>query len=103
MELFAFCFFQITFVMTRAPKKSRPVKLPLHGNALHNSGIQISIGGLVIHWANNESVFLAMLKLLAPGTAMTEPIIWQSLRTSRPRLDLVLRLARERVEKDKTL
>ena len=89
--------------MTRAPKKSRPVKLPLHGNALHNSGIQISIGGLVIHWANNESVFLAILKLLAPGTAMTGPIIWQSLWTSRPRLDLVLRLARERVEKDKTL
>lgn len=84
--------------MARAPKKKRPVKIHIHGNAAHNAGILIAIGGLIVHWANNESVFLAMLQTLIAGGEQTAAIIWQSQKTSRPRLDLVGRLVREQVK-----
>jgi hypothetical protein len=84
--------------MARPPKPRRPVKIPIHGNAHHNTGILLAIGGLVVNWANNESVFMAMLQALVGGDKLTAAIIWQSQKTSRPRLDLVARLVREQVK-----
>jgi hypothetical protein len=84
--------------MARQPKKRSPVKVHVHGNLAHNASILLVIGQLVVNWANNESVFMAMLQALVPGGEHTAAIIWQSQRTSRPRLDLVLRLVREQVK-----
>jgi hypothetical protein len=83
--------------MTRPPKRREPVKVRIHGNAAHNMSILIAIGGLIVNWANNESVFMAMLQTLVTGDKHTAAIIWQSQRTSRGRLDLVARLVREQV------
>ena len=89
--------------MTRTPKKVRSVGIHIHGNAAHNVGILAAIGGLVVNWGNNESVFLAMLQTLVKGAKLTAAIIWQSQKTSRPRLDLVARLAREQIKDAKLI
>jgi len=73
------------------------VQIPIHGYLQHNAGFLVSIGGLVVNWANNESVFLAMLQCLVGGGKHTAAIIWHSQRTTRGRLDLVARLVREQV------
>ncbi len=83
--------------MKKNPKTRGVPKIRIHGNAAHNAGILIAIGGLVVNWSNNESVFLAMLQALVPGGKHQASIIWQSQKTSRPRLELVLRLARDQV------
>jgi hypothetical protein len=88
--------------MSRTPKPRQAVKIHVHGNATHNIGILVAIGGLIVNWANNESVFMAMLQVLIGGGEHTAAITWQSLRTSRGRLELVARLVREQV-KDSTL
>ena len=89
--------------MPRQPKKQRSVPIHIHGNAAHNAGIYAAIGGLVVSWANNESVFLAMLQALTGGGSLTAAIIWQSQSTSRPRLNLVSRLAREQIKDEKLI
>jgi hypothetical protein len=66
-------------------------------------GILIAIGNLIVHWSSNESVFLAMLQTLVTGDSLTATIIWQSQKTSRPRLDLVGRLVREQVKDTKLI
>jgi hypothetical protein len=83
--------------MPRPPKPRQAVKIAIHGNAAHNMSILVAIGGLVVNWANNESVFMAMLQALVSGGEHTAAIIWQSQRTSRARLELVARLVREQV------
>jgi hypothetical protein len=89
--------------MTREPKKRKPMPIHIHGNAAHNMGILIAIGNLIVHWSSNESVFLAMLQTLVTGDSLTAAIIWQSQKTSRPRLDLVSRLVREQVKDTKLI
>ena len=59
--------------------------------------IQTAIGGLIIHWANSESVFLAMLQTLLPDSGRSAAIIWFSQRTTQARLDLLAKLSRERI------
>jgi hypothetical protein len=85
----------------RAPKQKRIV-IPVHGDMNHNAGIYLAIGSLVVHWANNESVFCAMLQALMRGERHSADIVWYSQRTTKARLDLLLRLARVQV-KDATL
>jgi hypothetical protein len=63
-------------------KNTRIPKVPIHGKAAHNGAFLLSIGNLIVNWANNESVFLAMLQALAGGGAQTAAIIWHSHRTS---------------------
>lgn len=89
--------------MPRTPKKQRHVPIHIHGNAVHNAGILAAIGGLVVNWANNESVFLAMLQALTGGGSLTAAIIWQSQSTSRPRLNLVSRLCREQLKDERLI
>ena len=85
-------------------KSSRPVSIPIHGSADHNAAFLLSIGGLVVNWANNESVFLAMLQVLVSGDKLTASIVWHSHRSTNARLDLVMRLIREQVApKDRQL
>ncbi len=78
--------------------RGKTVSAPIAGPADINAGIQAAIGGLVIAWANAESVFLALLQLLMKETERTAGIVWYSLRTTQARLDLVTKLARERFE-----
>lgn len=78
-------------------RRAKAVSLPIMGKAQHNAGIQILIGGLVINWANNESVFLAMLQSLIGGGEQSASIVWNSLRTTAARTDLVWKLAREQI------
>lgn len=84
-------------------RTKRVARVPIHGNANHNTAFILAIGGLVINWANNESVFLAMLQVLVKGGKKSAAIIWHSHRTSNARLDLVHRLARERIKNAKLL
>src|SRR5437588_4983001 len=60
------------------------------------------IGGLIIAWANNESVFMAMIQALVTGAHHTATIIWHSHRTTHNRMQLLSQLAREQI-RDATL
>lgn len=77
--------------------KGRTLTMPVMGAADYNSGFFLAIGQLVTLWANNESVFLAMLQVLMPDVGLTPSIVWYSLRTSAARRDLLSKLLRERV------
>jgi hypothetical protein len=79
-------------------RKNKVPRVPIHGKAAHNAAFQTAIGGLVINWANNESVFLAMLQVLLVGGPKAAAIVWHSHRTSVAKLELVHRLCRERVK-----
>jgi hypothetical protein len=81
---------------------TKSASIPIHGNAVHNSGFLLAIGGLVVNWANNESVFMAMLQSMIGEDRLSASIVWHSHRTTNARLDLVFRLVREQV-KDKDL
>ena len=83
-------------------RRNKVAKVPIHGKAAHNAAFLTAIGGLVINWANNESVFMAMLQVLLAGGEFSAAIVWHSHRTTQARLELVGRLCRERV-KDKAL
>jgi len=68
----------------------------------HNAGIYLAVGGLVIAWANNESVFLAMLQSVMGGDRDAGNIVWFSQRNTKARIDLLLRLCQAKVH-DKAL
>lgn len=88
--------------MKKPPKKRGVAQVPIHGKASHNAAFLVSIGNLVVNWANNESVFLAMLQMFFGHGGYTAAIVWHSHRTTVARLDLISRLCRERL-KDETL
>jgi hypothetical protein len=77
--------------------KGKSVKIPIHGNMEHNAGILLAIGGLAINWANNESVFLAMLQALLGGERLSSNVIWFSQRNTKARIALILRLCQARI------
>jgi len=68
----------------------------------HNHGFLTAIGGLVVNWANNESVFLAMLQCLTKLDGPAVSVLWHSHRTSKGRLDVNARLSRQLLQ-DKAL
>ncbi len=70
--------------------RGRTLSVPVAGPADFNAAIQAAIGGLVVAWANSESVFLALLQLLMKETEITAAIVWHSHRTTQARLDLVM-------------
>jgi hypothetical protein len=78
-------------------KTKKIPKVPIHGKAAHNAAFLTAIGGLVVNWSNNESVFLAMLQALLAGGKHSAAIVWYSHRTTNARLDLVYKLCREQV------
>lgn len=80
-------------------KPIRKVQIPILGPIDHNAGPYMAIGGLMIAWSNNESVFMAMLQALVGDTAHTATLIWHSHRTSRARMELLDKLAREQLQK----
>lgn len=75
----------------------KPARVVLQGDTAHNTAFYAAIGQLVVAWANNESVFLAMLQLLT-GDSRTALIMWHSLRTTQARLDLIGNLSREKLQ-----
>jgi hypothetical protein len=77
--------------------KGTPIQIPVSGDGEHNAGVFLALGGLIIHWANNESVFLAMLQALIHGDRENAGVIWHSQTNTRARLELVGRLTRQRV------
>jgi len=83
-------------------KRGKIPRVPIHGKFAHNGAFLVAIGNLVVNWANNESVFLAMLQVLLSGGNHSAAIVWHSHRTTVSRLELVSRLCREQV-KDKAL
>jgi hypothetical protein len=78
-------------------RSGKVAKVPIHGKAAHNMAFLVSIGNLIVNWANNESVFMAMLQALLAGGKLSAAIIWHSHRTTQARLELVSRLCREQV------
>lgn len=61
------------------------------------------IGNLVFTWSNNESMFIYFLVVLLKTDFSTAAITFVSLNTTRARLDLVRRLAKEKVKDEKML
>jgi hypothetical protein len=88
---------------SKKPRKQKIPKVPVHGKAAHNGAFLVSIGNLVVNWANNESVFIAMLQVLLTGDMQPAAIVWHSHRTTQARLELVRSLARERVKNEQLL
>lgn len=84
-------------------RRDKVVRVPIHGNAAHNSAFLVSIGNLVVNWANNESVFLALLQTLLAGGEQSAAIVWHSHRTTQARLELVSRLCREQIKDEELL
>lgn len=85
-------------VLNTVARKQKIPQVPIHGKAAHNAAFLTSIGGLVVNWANNESVFMAMLQLLLVGGKQSAAIVWYSVRSTSGRLELVSSLCRERVK-----
>ncbi len=56
------------------------------------------IGSLVFTWSNNESMFIYFLMVLLKTDFSSAAITFVSLNTTRARLDLVRRLAKEKVD-----
>lgn len=81
-----------------APKSPRVVNIPISGDVAYNQPIHTVVGGLVISSAQAESVFLTILRHLTRRDDLSAAIIWHSFRGSnKSRLDLLLRLGRERL------
>jgi len=78
--------------------KGKPVDLPIYGDADHNIGIYHAIGVLAITWASDESVFLALLQTLLDGNKNEALVIWFSHFNTASRLEVVSRLARQRIK-----
>ncbi|HEX4986972.1 MAG TPA: hypothetical protein VFV71_12995 [Burkholderiales bacterium] len=87
----------------KKPRKEKIPQVPIHGKAAHNTAFLTSIGGLIVNWANNESVFLALLQLFLIGGTHSAAIVWHSHRTTNARLELIGSLARERVKDEQLL
>lgn len=86
----------------RSPKKRSPPRIPIYGS-IHNEGFCTAIGGLIINWSNNESVFRAMLQAFVAGDHKMAAIIWQSNFSTDVRLRLLWRLCRERIDDENLL
>lgn len=84
------------------PRAGKIPKVAIHGKAAHNSAFLCAIGNLIVNWANNESVFMAMLQLYLVGGKHSAAIVWHSHRTTNARLELIGGLSRERLQ-DKDL
>lgn len=78
-------------------KKLQPATVPVVGN-LHNAAFYLAIGGLVINWSNNESVFRAILQALVGGNHIMAAIIWRSSPATEARLRLLWRMCRARLK-----
>jgi len=76
----------------------------IHGDGAHNMAFTSAIGQLIISWANNESVFLAILQsLICNPNQFTAQSIWTSHKSTRARLNLVKSLANEVLEDSKLI
>jgi hypothetical protein len=79
---------------------SKPKKGSLHvfGKASHNVSIYIAIGQLIVHWANNESLFMRILHSLMGGDDMKEATtIFHSHKNTMGRLDLIQALGNGKI------
>jgi len=85
------------------PKKSKTKVITVPGDISHNQGFFTLIGILVANWSSAESVFSAMLQSLLGVDKLATAIVWHSFRHTNARLDLIVRLTRERVKHDPTL
>ena len=84
--------------MHRKPSsKGKPVDLPVYGDAAHNMGVYHAIGVLVINWAIDESVCLAVLQTLLHGDKPSAVIAWYAHNSTAARLELVSALCRQRI------
>ena len=61
------------------------------------------IGNLVFTWSNNESMFIYFLQVLLKTDFSSAAITFVSLNTTRARLDLVRRLAKDKIDEPKVV
>jgi hypothetical protein len=90
-------FLGVVEVLKYPREKGKPIDLPVYGDAELNMRIYQAIGGLVINWGSDESVFLAMLQALLTGEKFSAIIVWLSFHNSANRLELVRRLTKQQV------
>lgn len=81
-----------------AMKKPKTARIIVKGNTDHNLPFLVAIGQLVISWANNESLFLAVLQVLFRDSK-TAAITWASHKNSRTRLQFVQALVEEKSDR----
>jgi hypothetical protein len=77
--------------------KEKPARLRLFGDSAHNSGFSLAIGELIIHWANNESMFLKILVSLMGHDRELARIVFYSHKNTMGRLDLFSALIKSKV------
>ncbi len=84
--------------MAKKPREPKAKPLMIPGDIDHNIGFIGNIGALIINWSNTESVFMSILQTLLDMEHFAAAVVWHSLKTSEARLNLVMRLAKERVQ-----
>lgn len=77
--------------------KEKPVKLRIFGNSDHNTAFFLVIGQLVVHWANNENMFLRILVSLMDNKLETARVVFYSHKNTVGRLDLVSTLIKSKI------
>lgn len=82
----------------RVTAKPKPVKLKLFGDSTHNHPFFIVIGQLIIHWANNESLFFRVLVSLLDMNTETAAVVFNSHKNTTGRLDLVSALLKKKIK-----
>lgn len=88
----------------RRSSRSKTLSFTINGPADANAAFIMVIGQLIVNWANNESVFLAMLQnLLCSPTHHQAAIIWHSHKNTRARLQIIDALARDRISDQELL
>jgi hypothetical protein len=79
----------------------RKRSINVFGKADHNVAIYILIGQLIVHWANNESVFLRILHGLMGATLADATTAFHSHKNTMGRLDLIVALGNGKISDDK--
>lgn len=78
-------------------KKPKKNSVRVFGKADHNSTIYLLIGQLIIHWANNESLFMRILYTLLGATMKEASTVFYAHKNTQGRLDLVLALGNAKI------
>ncbi|WP_192181688.1 hypothetical protein [Mesorhizobium amorphae] len=76
---------------------ARKQSINVFGKADHNVTIYLLLGQLIIHWANNESLFLRILHGLVGTTMKDASTLFHSHKNTMGRLDLILALGNGKI------
>ncbi|MFK0693230.1 hypothetical protein ACFX5Q_34695 [Mesorhizobium sp. IMUNJ 23033] len=76
---------------------ARKQSINVFGKAEHNVTIYLLVGQLIVHWANNESLFMRILHGLVGTTMKDATTLFHSHKNTMGRLDLILALGNGKI------